>query len=283
MTYLPAMNYIIPYFFFSLFYLPLQEKPTTNTSKYKLVWYDEFNKKGAVDTSKWKFEEGFVRNKEQQWYQKENAICNNGYLEIIGKKETKPNPNFIAGSTNWKTNRPNITHTAASVVMKKEHAFTFGKVEVRAKIDAQQGLWPAIWTLGIEGEWPSNGEVDIMEYYANKIHANFAFAGAERYQAIWDAQTKTIDELGGKNWANAFHIWTLEWTETSMIISIDGTILNEIDITKTINKSNGKNPFIQPHYVLLNLAMGGNSGGSLQETNLPSTYYIDYVRIYQKQ
>jgi beta-glucanase (GH16 family) len=249
---------------------------------WRLVFSDEFNKDGVLDSSKWNYENGFVRNREAQWYQKENAICENGNLVITGKKDNKPNPNYTIGSKNWKTNRPFIEYTSASVVMQKMHSFKFGILEVRAKLDAQAGLWPAIWTLGITGEWPSNGEVDIMEYYDNRILANFAHADTAIFKAIWDGASKKIDSLGGTDWTNRFHIWTFEWDDKKMSILLDGILLNEIDLNTTFNKSDGENPFRQPHYLLLNLAMGGNKGGSLDQTQLPSKYYIDYVRLYQK-
>jgi beta-glucanase (GH16 family) len=250
---------------------------------YKLVWSDEFDQEGAPDPDKWRFESGFVRNREAQWYQAENAICTGGHLVITGKKEHKPNPNYQPGSNNWKTNQAFIEYTSSSVVMQKKHAFMYGKLEVRAKIDAQTGLWPAIWTLGISGEWPSNGEVDVMEYYNDGILANFAIADTGRHKAIWDGAFHKLDSLGGTAWADRFHIWTLEWDKESMRILVDGVLFNDIDIRNTVNKSDGKNPFQQPHYLLLNLAMGGNRGGSLEHTKLPSKYLIDYVRIYKKE
>ncbi len=280
------MNYLYLLLFTSLLVGSKKSKTvgkTVQQTGYSLIWFDEFNSNGSIDTLKWNFESGFVRNQEDQWYQKENASCEGGNLVIVGKNEYKPNPNFIAGSNNWKTKREFIKYSSSSLVMKKEHAFKYGRVEVRAKIDAQTGLWPAIWTLGIDGEWPSNGEVDIMEYYDNKILANFAYANVARYKPIWDNATKNIEALGGTNWVAQFHIWTLDWDENSMQIKVDGVVINEIDLTKTINKSDGKNPFRQPHYLLLNLALGGLSGGSLSNTVLPSKYLVDYVRIYQKK
>lgn len=252
-------------------------------TKYELVWSEEFNTNGPPDPQKWKFESGFVRNEEAQWYQSENAMCEGGNLVITGKKERKSNPRYIPGSTDWRTKREFIDYTSASVVMQEAHAFKYGKIEVRAKIDAQTGLWPAIWTLGADGEWPSNGEVDIMEYYGDKILANFAYASATRWQAIWDGANKSLTSLGGTLWASQFHVWTLEWDENLMRILLDGELMNSIDLSTSINKSDGKNPFRQPHYLLLNLAMGGTSGGSLASTVLPSKYMIDYVRIYQKK
>lgn len=251
--------------------------------RYKLVWKDEFNKDGAPDSLKWHFEQGFARNKEAQWYQSENAICKGGNLVITGRYEKRPNPNYIAGSKNWQTNRAFIEYTSSSLMMRREHAFMYGKLEVRAKIDAQEGLWPAIWTLGVEGGWPSNGEVDIMEYYNHGILANFAISDTGKHKAIWDGAFHKIDSLGGKAWSNKFHIWTLIWDQESMRILVDGVLFNEIDTRQTINKSDGRNPFQQPHYLLLNLAMGGNKGGSLAKTKLPTKYLIDYVRLYQKE
>ena len=249
------------------------------TQPLKLVWSDEFNTEGVPDTTKWHFESGFVRNEEAQWYQKENALCSNGNLVITGKKELKPNPNYVAGSTNWKTNRAFIDYTSASVVMNREHAFKYGKMEVRAKIVTQTGLWPAIWTLGVSGEWPSNGEVDVMEYYGNKILANFAFASATRRQAIWDGYSKPMTAFPS-SWSSDYHIWTLNWSEQKMEILLDNVLMNTIDLFDTVNKSDGKNPFKQPHYLLLNLALGGINGGALANTAFPSQYSIDYVRIY---
>ncbi len=248
---------------------------------YQLIWSDEFNTEGAPDSTKWRFEMGFIRNQEDQWYQKENAICQNGNLVITGKKERKANPNYVAGNTDWKKSRAFINYTSASVVMKKEHAFQYGKMEVRAKIVAQTGLWPAIWTLGTSGEWPSNGEVDVLEYYDDKILANYAFSSAKRYQAIWDSYKKPMSAFEA-NWADSYHIWTLEWTENKMDILLDGVSMNTIDLTTSINESDGKNPFRQAHYLLLNLALGGQNGGSLTNTTFPSQYLVDYVRIYSK-
>lgn len=252
---------------------------TCNIKSLKLMWSDEFNTEGVPDTTKWQFESGFVRNEEAQWYQKENALCTKGNLVITGKKERKPNPNYVAGSTNWKTNRAFIDYTSASLVMKKEHAFQYGKMEVRAKIVTETGLWPAIWTLGTSGEWPSNGEVDVMEYYSNKVLANFAYASATRWQAIWDSYSKPMSAFPS-SWSNDYHIWTLIWSDQKMEILLDNVSINTIDVPSAINKSDGKNPFKQPHYALLNLALGGVNGGSLAATTFPSQYLVDYIRIY---
>lgn len=154
------------------------------TKEYHLVWSDEFNVDGRPDTSNWRFEHGFVRNQEAQWYQRENAWCEDGFLIIKAKKERKPNPRFKPGSENWKTSRENIEYTSACLLTAGKHQWQYGRFEMRAKIDIRPGLWPAFWTLGVDGEWPSGGECDIMEYYRGMLLANFAWGSAQRFQGI---------------------------------------------------------------------------------------------------
>src|ERR1700710_1784435 len=92
-----------------------QQLKSETEDGYKLVWADEFNNKGAPDTTNWKYEHGFTRNHELQWSQPQNAVCHNGILTIEVKKVHLPNPNYAAGSTNWKTNREFIAYTSSSL------------------------------------------------------------------------------------------------------------------------------------------------------------------------
>src|SRR6476660_2808909 len=146
----------------------------TNYSKkgYRLVWADEFNEKGKPDTANWVFEKGFVRNEEAQWYQEENAVCEKGLLIIEGRKETKQNPLYKEGSKEWRKNRKNIEYTSSSINTRGKRSWQYGRFEMRGRIDISNGLWPAWWTLGVGGRWPANGEIDIMEYYKQKLLAN---------------------------------------------------------------------------------------------------------------
>jgi beta-glucanase (GH16 family) len=250
---------------------------------YKLVWADEFNKNGKPDPTKWKFENGFVRNEEHQWYQQENAWCENGILVIEGRKENKPNPLYDKDSQQWRNSRKNIEYTSSSINTSGLHAWQYGRFEMRGKIDVSAGLWPAWWTLGVNGEWPSNGEIDIMEYYKGKILANIAIGTAKRYNAEWHGKTKSITELGGKEWASKFHVWRMDWTEKDISLFVDDELMITMPMDKLYNKdSSGTHPFKQPHYMLLDLAMGGLNGGSLGDTRFPNRFEVDYVRVYQK-
>lgn len=260
-------------------------------SAYQLVWQDEFEQDGVPNPDYWTYENGFVRNKEAQWYQPQNAIVRDGVLVITGKRETKPNPNYRDGSTNWQQNRKMIEYTSASVISKGRKEFQYGYFEIRARIPACRGSWPAIWLLGCKEKygWPSCGEIDILEYYPrngqNLLHANACW-GNDEGGSVWDSAHVPYSEFTQQNpeWATCFHIWSMDWTEKYIRLYLDGRLMNEIDLSKTINGKHGQyeNPFHKPMYLLLNLAMG-SSGGKIEEENLPMRYEIDYVRVYQKK
>jgi beta-glucanase (GH16 family) len=252
---------------------------------YQLVWADEFEKDGPPDAANWHFEEGFVRNEELQWYQAENAYCADGKLIIEAKREQKQNTNYISGSDSWKTNRAIAEYTSSSLLTRDLHSWQFGRFEMRAKIDARPGLWPAFWTLGISGSWPHNGEVDIMEYYQGKLLANIAWGAEEKWQAVWDSYSIPISTFIGYDpeWLNKFHLWRMDWDETSIKLYLDDALLNMANLSDTYNRDlEGRNPFLQPHYIIINLAVGGTAGGDPSHTAFPAFYQIDYIRVYQK-
>lgn len=256
-----------------------------NIPGYKLVWSEEFNQEGKLDSKIWSYEHGFVRNNELQWYQSDNANCSGGVLRIEGRRENIKNPNYIEGSTDWKTSREYANYSASSVTTAGTHSWLYGRFEIRAKIPAVKGAWPAIWTLGIDKEWPLNGEVDLMEFYrindVPSILANAAWGTNIRWNAKWDGSNKPLSHFTDKDpdWANKFHIWRMDWDKNFIRLYLDDELLNEIDLSQTINPD-GFNPFHQPQYLLLNLAIGGN-GGDPSQTKFPLIYEIDYVRVYQ--
>lgn len=249
---------------------------------YKLVWADEFNKNGAPDSSNWRHEKGFVRNNEDQWYSEENAACKNGLLVIEARKESKANPLYVAGSADWRKSRANIAYTSASINTSGRHAWRYGRFVMRGRIDISSGLWPAWWTLGVSGRWPANGEIDIMEYYSKKLLANIACIGANK-KVEWHSNTFPIASLGGRAWASRFHTWRMDWDEASIALFVDDQLVNKVEVDQLVNKDgSGINPFRQPHYMLLNLALGGQNGGDLSQTVFPNRFEVDYVRVYQK-
>lgn len=257
---------------------------------YNLVWSDEFDYSGAPDSTEWNFEQGFARNEELQWYQKENAYCKDGLLIIEAKSEKRDNPIYEEGSNDWRRSRRFIECTSSSITTSGKKEFLYGRFEVRARIPVGKGAWPAIWTLGNAMEWPSCGEIDIMEFYRKSdvphILANACWGTEQRWNAKWQSKAVPFSHFLEKNpdWASEFHIWRMDWDETSIKLYLDDELLNEIFLKDTYNGSlgNNKNPFMQPHYILLNLAVGGINGGATVPEAFPMRYEIDYVRVYQK-
>lgn len=251
----------------------------------KLVWNDEFNTNGKPDPSSWRFEKGFVRNQELQWYQEDNASCRDGVLLIEGRREKLGNPGFAAGSNNWKSSREYAEYTSSSIQTRGLHQWQFGRFEIRARIDTASGSWPAIWTLGISGGWPSGGEIDIMEFYRVRgvptILANFAWGTEKRGTAKWDGLKKPLAEFTSidPEWTNKFHVWRMDWNKDIIRLYLDDQMLNEVLISESVNPD-GFNPFLQPHYLLLNLAIGAN-GDDPSKSPSPIKYEADWVRVYQ--
>jgi beta-glucanase (GH16 family) len=249
---------------------------------YRLVWSDEFDRDGAPDPAKWDYEHGFVRNRELQWYQPENARCERGLLVIEARREQKPNPRHQAGSKDWQRSRATADYTSACVTTRGKHAWLYGRIEVRARTSVRSGLWPAIWTLGVEGEWPANGEIDVMEYYSGLVLANtFWAAVAGSYEPAGVVVKKPLDEYFGPKWADEFHVWRLDWDAGEIRIYVDDALLHRTVIVESQRLTPGQpHPFRQPHYLLLNLAVGSN-GGEPAPADYPARFEIDYVRVYQ--
>lgn len=263
----------------------------TDYTGWTMVWHDEFDGNGKLDETIWKAEHGFVRNEEYQWYQAENAYRRDGLLVLEGRLDSIPNPRYREGSKDWRNSRKYAQYSSASVTTSGSYSFLYGRMEVRARIPAVMGSWPAIWTLGVNGEWPSNGEIDIMEYYHvdGKPHilANAAWGNDRRYSAVWNSTKTPYSHFLERDpyWNEKFHIWLMDWTKDYIRIYLDGELLNDIDLSKTINGSIGdhKNPFHAPQYILFDLAIGGINGGEPHKDAFPMRYEIDYVRVYQQK
>ena len=250
----------------------------------QLVWNDEFNGTGKPDTTFWRYERGFVRNQELQWYQEDNASCANGVLHIEGRREQVKNPRYVEGSQRWNTNREYAEYTSASINTRGKKNWKYGTFLIRARIDTAMGAWPAIWTLGISGGWPAGGEIDIMEFYRRGgkpiILANVAWQGNNR-TTKWHTEIRPLEDFTSKDpdWVSKFHVWKMEWDSLSIKLSLDDLLINNQPVSETVNPD-GRNPFISPQYILLNLALGA-AGGDPSKTEFPVNYEVDYVRIYQ--
>jgi len=251
--------------------------------QWKLIWSDEFNYNGLPDKTKWDYEEGFVRNNEMQYYtrdRKKNARVENGMLVIEGHKETLPNPKHKPGSNSWSQKRANLQYTAASLITRNKETWRYGRIEVRAKLPQGKGVWPAIWTLGSDRKkypWPNCGEIDIMEYIGrlpNTVH------GTVHYQL--DGKHKSNGSKINTDAPYAdFHIYAIEWNHDKIDFFFDDQKYHTFQIDDAGEDNN--NSFRRPHYLLINLALGGSWGQEIDDSILPQKYLIDYVRIYKQK
>jgi len=244
--------------------------PTTSSStKDKLVWSEEFNYSGLPDTSKWSYDVGGHGwgNNELEYYtrnRRENARVESGNLVIEARKEK------------WE----NQEYTSARLVTKWKADWKYGRIEVRAKIPAGLGSWPAIWMLASTNplEWPDDGEIDIMEhvgYDQGRIHGSIH---CKKYNHVIGTQ-KTATVMV-PDCSTSFHVYGLQWTADSIKIMVDDNVY-----FRFANEHTGKDawPFDQPFHILLNIAVGGNWGGQkgVDDKIFPIRMEIDWIRVYQ--
>jgi len=253
---------------------------------YHLVWSDEFNYKGTPDSTKWAFETGLIRNREKQLYVTDlkNASVSKSLLRIKVIKEKVPNPKFVSkDAKNWKKKWSHAQYTSASLTTKNLAEWTYGLIEIKAKLPKGRGLWPAFWMMGNNHKtvgWPECGEIDIMEHVGFKPDSIFGTIHTKTYNHMMKTQRgkKAFIEMP----YDSFHIFSIEWTPEKIDFLLDNTVYNNI---KNEHKTTAEWPFDQDFYLKLNIAVGGMLGGrkGIDDTALPSEMQIDYVRVFQKE
>lgn len=267
---------------------------------YRLVFAEEFSADGKPDSTIWKYEEGFCRNHEDQYYNADrNIYIKDGVLVIEARDDSAlgiPNPRYNPADGSWPSSLgPHIGWTSGSMMTKGTpdggYSWLYGIYEVRAKAPRHLGCWPAIWSTGQKYEWPYGGETDIMEYYGGGIHGNVAWGNGGRYDAAWNSAFVPDSRLG-EGWDDDYHIWRMIWEPEHIAFWCDDILVNDIPLDSTVNApasgdfdhGDRVNPFREVRQNLwLNLALGGDNGGSLDDTPSPVRYLIDYARIYQKE
>ena len=255
----------------------------------KLVWGDEFDADGRPNPANWTYETGYVRNHEAQWYRPENAEVRDGCLVITALHHETPlqNPNPNPFGRMFGGNDAPIEYTSACLITKGLHSFCFGRIEARIKAPMTEGCWPAFWTLGVSENWPACGETDIFEYYKKIVLANIYWSSDKGQWTPEGRSVKTGLETFQKDdpdWADKFHVYAMDWTPDRMTFSVDGKVYsdNPIADVKNARFRSVANPFHQPHYLLVNLALGGDCGGDVTAIQFPVRMLVDYVRVYQR-
>ncbi|MBC8126348.1 MAG: glycoside hydrolase family 16 protein [Gloeobacteraceae cyanobacterium ES-bin-144] len=263
-----------------LSHLPL----SASTSKWQLIWSDEFDYTGLPNPAKWDYEKGFIRNDEAQLYMAErlkNTQVENGLLIIEAHKEKLRNPFHDPNS--YRNKKETGDYTSGSLTTFGKHSWTYGRFEFRAKVPKGIGTWPAIFTFGNnkkEVRWPHCGEIDILEYVGFKpgiIHANVYSTSFNHLNGTSRGNVTTVPDAD-----TVFHTYVLEWTPQGMAFFVD-----DMKFFSCFNDGTGEDswPFDKPHYLIMNLAIGGAWGGTqgIDDAALPARFEIDYVRIYQEK
>lgn len=226
-----------------------------------MVWSDEFDLPGAPNAAKWGYDigAGGWGNNESQYYTNrlDNSYVSNGTLKIVAKAES------FSGSS----------YTSARLLSRNKFSFKYGKIEVSAKLPTGVGTWPAAWMLGDNfptAGWPACGEIDIMEHKGsdlNRIHSSLHYPGRSGGNPV--TATTVI-----QNATTAFHLYACEWSPQSIKFFVDGNLYHTVANTSSL-------PFNQNFFIILNQAMGGTFGGTIDPAFTTATYEIDYVRVYQ--
>lgn len=243
----------------------------TNTGgpdiEYELIWEDDFLFNGPPSSSKWSYDIGTGNNGwgngESQYYtdRTNNTFIENGILNIVAKREAFANSQFTSGR----------------IKTQDKFEFTYGKVEILAKLPTGGGTWPALWMLGANFDvvsWPACGEIDIMEHVGNDqdrissaLHSPSSFGG-----------TINTNSLVVNGVSEEFHLYEVEWTDESIRFSVDGSNF----YTYNPDNKNPENwPFNKDFFLIFNVAMGGGLGGDIDPQFNESVMQVDYVKVYQ--
>lgn len=232
-----------------------------------LIFEDDFKVNGEPDDSKWGYDIGRGDNgwgnAEAQYYtdRSDNVVVENDNLKIIAKKE----------------NYQGASYTSARLKSQDKFDFTYGRVEVRAKLPEGGGTWPAIWMLGSnfpDVGWPACGEIDIMEYVGNDPGSiQSALHNPDSY-----ADTKYKKSTDITNESDAYHLYSMVWSEEQISFYLDGA---RFYIYRPESRNSNTWPFDKAQFLILNVAMGGTLGGDIDPTFTSSALEIDYVKIYQ--
>lgn len=253
---------------------------STISENWELLWSDEFND-DELDLTKWNklnWKPGWVNNELQAYTDRDtNIFLENGHLVLQGNIE----PGY--SGTDYVGNNYVADYTSGRVNTDDKFSTTYGRFDIKAKLPAGKGSWPAIWMLGESISsigWPQCGEIDIMEHVGYDLGLVHGSIHTQDYNHMYGTQksgSKYVDDV-----TDAFHVYSLEWSPFYLRYLIDNEPF--FFVYNDSNGDFGKWPFNDPHYLILNLAIGGDWGGvqGVSASAFPMKMYIDYVRVYKK-
>ena len=240
---------------------------------YRLAWSDEFERDGLPDAARWAYDTGMNKagwhNRELQYYsgpRAENARVQGGRLVITARKES------LSSAPDWGGQR----YTSTRLITQGKGDWTYGYFEVRAKLPCGKGTWPAIWMLNSDVIWPAGGELDIMEHIGRDPGHVFS--------SVHTAAGHGANPAGGgrkvPDVCTAFHAYQMHWTADTVRFGIDGVVHFEYKNPRT---GPDRWPFDKPQFLILNIAVGGDLGGEVDDAVFPVSMEVEHVRVYQRR
>ena len=248
-----------------------EESPYYSPEGYSLVWHDEFDKGSELNADDWVHEvqnSGWVNHELQNYVNHKTpdgrlvTEVRDGKLRITALKE---NGKIYSGR----------------VYAKRNTGWKYGYIEASIKLPKGKGTWPAFWMMPVNFKsWPADGEIDIMEevgyhpdYVSSSLHAN---------AHVHSNNTQVTHEMRCEGAEGEFHTYAMEWTAQNITTYVDGKVQLSYN-----NRGLGRDdwPYDDPFYIIFNLAWGGDWGGAqgVDESVLPVTMEVDYVRVFQKK
>lgn len=245
--------------------------PAAVPQGYALGWAEEFELDGLPNAKHWVYDTEANKtgwyNNELQYYavaRPENSNVKDGVLHITARKESLTDQADYGGQK----------YSSARLITRGKVSFLYGFFEIRAKMPCGTGTWPAIWMLGTQAGWPDGGEIDIMEHVGKDPEMI--------YGTVHNRATAGTFGVGNgikiKDACSAFHNYQLHWTPEKLDFLVDGKLYHSYPNPGTAAGW----PYDKPQYLLLNLAIGGNMAGAVDDKIFPRTFEVDYVRVYQK-
>ncbi len=263
-------------------------------SHFNLAWRDEFDGANGeqANSQRWGYDLGsrllggsVWGNNENQHYTNstENSFIENGALVIQPVYKGEGNIDGAASSPH------RVVATSARLVSTTDDYYNaiganpYGYYEIRAKISCAAGSWPAIWMLGRNGVWPVRGEVDIMEWFGRHfINSPNRYTAALHFQDR-HGSNPVGNEMSVNNFCDEYQVFHFLWQEDKLVLGING--LTNLVYNRPTNYSSSNWPFTQPAHLLMNIAVGGNLGGDLNQITEVSVadmrMEVDYVRVWQ--
>ncbi|CAE7938386.1 Slc8b1 [Symbiodinium sp. KB8] len=178
-------------------------------------------------------------------------------------------------------------YTSASLLTRGKLEISYGMVEMRAKIDTRQGAWSSLWSVGdFDGvAWPKNGQIDLMDAFQGMVKASVMHAGESGLPS--EAIQHAAAVMTTPEWEEVYHTFTMEWDKEFVSLSVDRKEIMRLDLAVADpERTTWPNPFTsedKKFFLILNLAVGGSSGGDPSESDFPVKLEVDYIKYFQKK